>query len=275
MNARLSRAVPVVLVAAFCIGAGHPHAPAARSDATAKAAVRLNTAQAQQARQQRILTLTQAIPTRLQATENQGGITAPAPRKPPERLRPNQDAGQGQDNGVDRNDSIANQIPSEVVDAQAAGVLAVGPVSDAVAHICGRNVTVCGVWWPTAVTDSAQYQNCVRQTSSNDLDFGASPAEYCSALYTGDCEGAAPGSDIYDLCSLVPGVAAQWTSQYGFSKFVTHGDCGYYKSVDVREHNVFGFQLQQPDTPDQPAASPAHKPALKICTGRLYLKILQ
>ena len=150
-----------------------------------------------------------------------------------------------------------------------------GPVTDAVARLCGK-VTICGVWWPGAVGDRGAYQSCMLHSTAAaaaDLDFGSSPAEYCSSLYGGDCDDAVAGSDLGELCSLVPGVAAQWSPDYAFSRIVTSGDCAHYKTVQLPEKNVLGLRFDASSPEGKPAAGAA--PQLRICTATLYLRLTQ
>lgn len=166
--------------------------------------------------------------------------------------------------------------PTEAAGASTTATLVPGPVTDAVAHICG-NVTICGVWWPGAVGDRGGYQSCMLHSTAAaaaDLDFGTSPGEYCSSLYGGDCDDAGPGSELAELCSLVPGVAAQWSPDYAFSRIVTSGDCARYNTVALPEKNVLGLRLDAAAAlaTKAPAGAPPH---LTICTAKLYLRVTQ
>lgn len=159
---------------------------------------------------------------------------------------------------------------------QRADLVVPGPVTGAVARICGADVTVCGVWWSTALGDHAAYQSCMLHmtAASGDLEFGTTPDEYCSSLYSGDCDAATPQSNLGELCSLVPGTAAQWDSKYVYFNLTTAGDCAYYKAVSIAEKNVTGLKFTQPVPEPAPEANAGGAQGIHfhICTGRLYLK---
>lgn len=178
-----------------------------------------------------------------------------------------------------RSDAIPdspNQSSDASQDGTTATTMVPGPVTDAVAHLCG-NVTICGVWWPGALGDRIAYQSCMLHATaagSADLDFGTSSAEYCASLYGGDCDDAASAPELQELCSLVPGVAAQWSPDYAFSRIVTAGDCAHYKTVALPEKNVLGLRLDAVgEGRNRPANGAA--PQLTICTAKLYLRVTQ
>lgn len=271
-------AAAAIVLSGATLGASAPrtapkHAtPAAAAASTRNAAPRDAAPQLQPPARVQVL-LRQAAVLRAQ---NAAVSTAPnePPRMPRARAVHGDDAG-----GSPRIDPTppAQSADSGTTDQSATAPTVVpGPVTDAVAHICG-NVTVCGVWWPGALGDREAYQSCMLHSTAaaaGDLDFGTSSAEYCSSLYGGDCDDAVPGSDLHELCSLVPGVAAQWTPDYAFSRIVTAGDCAHYKTVALPEKNVLGLRLDaRPTDLGRPANGAA--PQLTICTAKLYLRVTQ
>lgn len=274
MNVRVNRAVSVLLLLALlgpatsALARPRPEtkhaAPADSSSARGRQTTRPGLASIQLSRSERVRSLLQ-----------QAGLTAaPSARTAPPTPapRPKRERQSGQDEaaaGTDHSDAAPTSP-----DATQSGVdvFVPGPVTDAVARVCG-DVTVCGVWWPTALGDRDAYKTCMlhRSAAADGLEFGTSPEEYCSALYNGDCD--APGQpDLAELCSLVPGVAAQWTPDYTFSRITTSGDCRLYKTVAIEEKRVLGLRLEPPLQPAPPGRAGGDQ-QLSICTGRLYLRI--
>lgn len=219
----------------------------------------------------------QARAVRIRAILSEAGLGVPnaarhtpSPPTPPPAKKPERANAAGEpDSQTNRGDAT----PAPADDAAASTDLFVpGPVTDAVARVCG-NVTVCGVWWPTALGDRDAYRSCVLHRSTDALDFGTSPQEMCSALYSGDCDAAEGQSDLAELCSLVPGTAARWTADYAFSRMVTSGDCKRYQTVAIEEKRVLGLRLTPPSEGELPPAGGPGDSHLRICTGTLYLRV--
>ncbi|MBV8727045.1 MAG: hypothetical protein JO233_04610 [Candidatus Eremiobacteraeota bacterium] len=149
---------------------------------------------------------------------------------------------------------------------------AVNPVNEAVLKVCGQDVTVCGVWWPTAQGNEDAYNECMAQHNSNDLDFGNSTADSCAAQFGGDCQGVtADGSIESDLCSLVGGSGITWPSDASFSAFVLSGDCQNFTRVLDRDAALAGIKLS--DHPQKPSGDATATPSgVQVCVGKLFLR---
>ena len=177
--------------------------------------------------------------------------------------------------GIDAPVTDPSGPPGDVFlnDRQATRSIAAAPLSEAVSQVCGATATVCAVWWPGAVGDTAGYRECLlhSERSGSEPDFGETPAESCSAQFTGDCDlGAATSEDTKDLCNLVKGMGVQWAPEYRFGSFATSGDCAHFETIDQHDKNLIGLRLK--DEPyGKPTTSASGTPTVSICAGTLFL----